>query len=169
MNNKPYHDVAFQQALNMIVEEYMEDTSFPLWRGLSKFELDQIYMHQPGDIFTFHGVKSFSELPDIAQMFSDQWQYDTMTIVKIVNSVKSFRLYPVLTQILLEAPECEFTLSGEARGDKLEMVADEREHMLPHGSKFLILNKDTLEIPENFGQSHKIYDIFEVECLQYPE
>lgn len=146
MNDKICPELCYN--LSKIVDEHCEEYKFDLFRGISNSLLKRLYNKGVGDTFILPRVTSFSEDYAIARSFASYDVYGTKTILHVVGPVIAFPYSRYMEQILLAAPDCEFSGidKNKHRMDNVDMVQNEQEWMIQEFTKMRILeiNDDEL-------------------------
>lgn len=146
LNDKIGDDL--HSRLNSIVNKNLTmDVSVELYRGLSRREAARWEFSEVGDIIEFTRVMSFSHDFAIAKQFSGAYTYGTFCMFAIRNCPMAFNYQEAMHQMVMGAPDSEFVKGYNDqfdRLDKLTMIKDECEWMLPIRTKFRVVDVDLL-------------------------
>lgn len=137
-----------------------------LYRGVNKRMLTVLQDTDVGDEFTTSGVTSFTADFHTSRNFANHSMYGTKTIIKWDKPTMAYNYQEDMLRILTAAPDCEFSSSPYDknaivdRRNKVGMVQDEQEWMMPVGTTFRVLRIEDVEYDKGIQ-----YVIYHVELL----
>ncbi|AHY24980.1 RNA polymerase ADP-ribosylase [Pectobacterium bacteriophage PM2] len=151
LNDKVGYHPEFHTDLSRIVLNNLSN-SVPeiLYRGISKRQLSLVEPLEIGESFNLGRVTSFSSSLDTARSFSCD-VYKTDFIIEVRNSEYAYNYKEDMLKILQAAPDSEFSCKGE-RLDKIDMVRDENEFMMPIETEYTIVDK-AVHVPFGLGRA----------------
>ncbi|WZK93092.1 RNA polymerase ADP-ribosylase [Enterobacter phage vB_EclM_AS6] len=134
-----------------------------LYRGVNRRMLNVLQNVEVGEVFTSERVVSFSTDFNTARSFASFGCYGTKTVIRWSNPTIAYNYQEDMLKILAAAPNCEFSaapydpLAKIDRKNKINMVQDEQEWMMPIGTKFRVTSIEDVDF--NPGGMHTIYDV----------
>lgn len=152
------------RGLDKIIRRRMT-TATPegLYRGVNRRMLNVLQTVDVGEVFTAERVVSFSTDFNTARSFASFGCYGTKTVIRWSNPTIAYNYQEDMLKILAAAPNCEFSaapydpLAKIDRKNKINMVQDEQEWMMPIGTKFRVTSIEDVDF--NPGGMHTIYDV----------
>lgn len=120
------------KELSLIIDAHSEEYIFDLYRGVSNSLMRQLQNKSIGEKLLLNRVTSFSEDFNIARQFASHEIYGTRVILHVVGPVQAFPYSKHMEQILLAAPDCEFSGfdKNKHRMDNVDMVQNEQEWII---------------------------------------
>lgn len=134
-----------------------------LYRGVNRRMLNVLCNIEVGEIFTAEKVVSFSTDFNTARSFAGFGCYGTKTIISWSNPTMAYNYQEDMLKLLLAAPNCEFSSAPYDpqakidRKNKVNMVQDEQEWMMPIGTKFRVTSIEDVDF--NPGGMHTVYHV----------
>lgn len=151
--------------LNRLIRRRLStDVPSTLWRGISRTTLKEISGLGVGEVIELNRVTSFAQNETTPRMFANPSHYGTKTIFQIDNCPLAYCYQFDILRILRAAPDDEFHghySSSKAldRKNKIKMILDEQEWMLPAGTKLLIKKITEPEDDIKYSRPCRIYHL----------
>ncbi len=128
--------------LAVIIDNNSEEYKFDLYRGVSNSLLRQLQDKDVGETLMLNRITSFSEDFNVARQFASYEVYGTRTILHVVGPMLAFPYSKHMENILLAAPDCEFSGfdKNKHRMDNVDMVQNEQEWMINECTRLKIVD-----------------------------
>lgn len=153
------------RVLNKIARRRITSTvPVELYRGVNKRMKAMIQGLEIDDEFEVPVVTSFSTSYSTARQFSSHSIYGTKTIFSLRNCPFAYNYQEDMLRLLHAAPDSEFSANHfdpsakVDRRNKVEMVNEENEWMLPVGTKFRIVEIESMQT-DPLMTADKIYHL----------